>query len=110
MNDLQWQQIFLTIAGAAATLFPVIYTVFTRGKCWRSQIGRALNVSDISLALLVDLALLAYWFHWTVPIHVSTAITALIAVAALLRCWAVIDIQVIKRLRSHPTGEPDTEL
>lgn len=99
MTELDWQQVFLTITGVAATLFPVLYTVLTGGRCWRSQIGRALIFSDVSLALLVDLALLAYWYDWTLSPHVSTGITALIAVSALLRCWAVIDGQVVRRKR-----------
>lgn len=99
MTEFDWQQVFLTITGAAATLFPFLYSALTGGRCWRSQIGRALIFSDVSLALLVDLALLAYWFHWTLSPHVSTGITALIAVSALLRCWAVIDGQILRGRR-----------
>ena len=98
MSEFDWQMTFLTITGAAASLFPIIYTVFA--PWWRSQVGRALVVSDISLAALVDLSLLGYWFGWHFSEHVSTAVVALIAIAALLRCWAVIDVQVIKQ-RAH---------
>lgn len=102
MSEFDWQVTFLTITGVAATLFPVIYTVFA--PWWRSQVGRALVVSDVSLAALVDLSLLGYWFGWHFSNHVSTAVVALIAVAALLRCWAVIDVQIIQHYLERRRG------
>lgn len=108
MSEFDVQQILLTITGVAATLFPVIYTLIA--PWWKSMIGRALVLSDISLALLVDIALLAYWFHWVISTHVTTAILVLIAAAAVMRCLAIINIQVSAWRAKSNTPVDDTLL
>lgn len=103
MTEPAFQKLCLEVTGVAATAFPFIYTL--AGPWWRSQIGRALVVSDISLALLVDVALLADWFDWIIPTHVVSGIVALIAVAALLRNLAVVSLARLhyrERLRATP--------
>lgn len=95
MTELGWEILFVSIAGAASTLFVLAYGMFARW--WRTPIGRALMASDLSLAVLLDLALAAYWLHFEVPAWGRLAIDASIAAAALMRLGAVVTDQILKR-------------
>lgn len=103
MSELDVQMVLLSITGVAATAFPFLYTWIS--PWWKTAWGRALVVSDVSLALLVDLALLSYWFDWSLSQHLITAVYALIALAAVLRVVALLST---RRVRNTP--EPDTLL
>lgn len=99
MTVAQWQIGILTFAAVAATAFPILYTLVA--PWWKSVVGRSLFVSEVSLALLLDLALGAYWLHLTVPAPVATSLYTLIAVGCWMRLGALIDEQIRKRRRRH---------
>ena len=95
MKELDWEVVLLSAAGLPATLFVFAYGF--AAPWWRSVIGRALWVSDLSLALLLDLALVAYWLHFELPAWARLSIYALVAVGAWLRLGAVANNQILKR-------------
>lgn len=95
MSELNWEVTLITAAAAAATLFVFAYGL--AAPWWRSVVGRALWISDLSLALLLDLALAAYWGHFTVPAWGRLGIYTLVAVGAWLRLGAVAHNQLLKR-------------
>ena len=97
MTALDWQLALLTLAAVAATAFPILYTAVA--PWWRSVVGRSLVVSEASLAALLDVALIAYWWHFRVPTPVATSLYTLIAVGAWMRLGALIHAQVGKRRR-----------
>jgi hypothetical protein len=98
MTVLQWQICLITAAAIAASLFPIVYTLVA--PWWRSEVGRSLFISEVSLAALLDIALVAYWLHWTVPQPVATSLYTLIAVGA----WLRLRVLIVEQIRK-PRGE-----
>lgn len=81
---------WLVIAGAVpATLFVLLYPILSP-QFYRSWIGRALFTSSFGLAALLDLSLLAKWFHLILPREVVAMIVLLIAVGAWLKLAALL--------------------
>lgn len=70
-----------------ATLFVVVYA---RRPWWRSIYGRALMLSGLSLALLLDLTLLFRWVPVPGAHVIQLVVFALVAVATTLMCVAVV--------------------
>jgi hypothetical protein len=100
VSVLDWQIALITAAAVAATLFPILYTFIA--PWWRTVVGRSLVISEVSLAALLDTALLAYWFHTTVPSPIRTSLYTLIAIGAWMRIGALID-QQLKKSRHKET-------
>lgn len=92
MSNQDWQVVILTIAGVAATLFPIAYATVA-APWYRSQFGRSLMISETSLAVLIDMSLAAYWFHFVVPPPLVTGIFTLIALGSCLRLAALLHEQ-----------------
>lgn len=95
MSNQDWQVVILTVAGLAATMFPVAYA-FLAKPWYRSQFGRSLMISETSLAVLIDMSLLAYWFHFVVPPPLVTGIFTLVALGSCLRLAALLSEQLGK--------------
>ena len=95
MTETHAQIVILAVAGVAATLFLVGYGFLA--PWWRSQFGLARIIDSASLAALVDLSLAAFWFGWTVPTHVATAIFVLIALGQCLLLATFVREQILKR-------------
>ena len=98
MSTLAIDATILTVGGIASTLFVVVY--WLAAPWYRSEYGRASWTMMLALALLIDVSLVAYWFHWTIPEWLARVIYILISLGALLKLWALIDEQLRKpRLR-----------
>ena len=95
MTISDWQICTLVVAAAASTLFVFAYGLFARW--WRTQVGRALMLSEISLAILLDLSLVAHWTGYRVPDGVAEGIFIGIAVTSLMRLYAFGYVQVRSR-------------
>lgn len=98
MTGLQVNEAILTFGAVGATLFTLTYPVLAR-TWWRTQVGRAMEVTMLGLALLLDVALCFYWFGWTVPGWLARTIYVVIAVSPWLAGLALLAEQF--RLR-HP--------
>jgi hypothetical protein len=97
MSDVHIDLIILTGAAVAANLFCILYWI--TAPWYRSEVGRAAWSMTFSVALLLDTALVAYWFHWTVPAWVAHVIYVVIFVACWLKFGAWLHEQVLKRRR-----------
>ena len=99
MSNQSWQVAILTVAGVAATIFPVAYWVIAE-PWYKSQFGRSLMVSETSLAVLIDLSLVAYWFDLIIPPPIVTGVFTLIALGSCMRLNALLYEQWHNR-RNH---------
>lgn len=81
--------ILIIAAAIPATLFVLLYPLLSP-QFWRSWIGRALFTSSAGLAALLDLSLLAKWFHLILPRTVVAGILTLIALGAILKLAALL--------------------
>lgn len=82
--------LLVIVAAIPATLFVILYP-FLSPQFWRSWIGRALFTSSIGLAALLDLSLMAKWFHTILAREVVAAILVLIAAGAWLKVAALLN-------------------
>lgn len=81
---------YLVIAAAIpATLFLILYPILSP-QFYRTWIGRALFTSAGGLAALLDISLLAKWFHLIIPREVLVGILVLIAAGAWLKLAALL--------------------
>lgn len=96
MSTADWQMGILAVGWVAMLGFAIGYPLLAR-PWWKSQFGRALETSEITMVVLVGLSLLAYWFDFIVPDPVGTAILVLITTAAWLRLIAMVSEQLRKR-------------
>ena len=97
MNSEQVTLYLLWFTAPAATLFPVLYMVYAPWQ--RSLVGRAIVISKIGLACLVD-ASLAYHFagpNYPYRTQVVLGSFALIGVWTWLYLIALLREQVIRR-------------
>ena len=92
MSDLQIDSVILTGAAVAASLFPVLYWVIA--PWYRSEYGRASWTMMLAIAVLLDVALVAYWFGWTVPEWLARCIYVLILVGCWMKLGALVDQQL----------------
>lgn len=88
----------LTAAAVAANVFCILYWI--TAAWYRSEAGRAAWSMVFSVALLLDVALLAYWFHWTVPPWAAHVIYLVICLACWLKLAALVHVQIRRRRRS----------
>jgi len=94
----------LVIAGAVpATLFVILYPILSP-SFWRSWIGRALEISALALALLLDLSVASRYFGHPLTPAVRLALVALIALGAWLEFLALL-INVNRAIREFGKGE-----
>jgi hypothetical protein len=86
------------IAAVPQTLFVALYGFAS--PWWRSQTGRAIFTKAFSMALLLDLSLVNYWWG---PINVdaSNAVIALVAVG----CWLQFVALAAEKLRGRQTAQ-----
>lgn len=91
------QMILLTIGWVAMLGFAIGYPVLAK-PWWRSQFGRSLEASEISMVLLVGLSLTSYWFNYILPDWATTGLIVIIGIAAWLRLVAMLTEQ----LRRNP--------
>lgn len=87
----------LTGAAIPATLYPIVYWVLA--PWYRSDWGRAAWSIMLAIAALLDVALVAYWFHWTVPEWLARVIYVLIFCACWMKFGALINHQLIAYAR-----------
>lgn len=87
MTQMQLDQLLILIAAIASTLFALGWMFFAPWH--RTETGRAFVLSEISLAILLDLSVISNRWHWTVPKDAVTALLVFIAVAACLRLLLV---------------------
>jgi len=102
MTDLTFDVAVLSGAAVAANLFCLLY--FALAPWYRSVEGRASWSMTFSVALLLDVALVAYWLHWTVPPWLAHVIYFVIFIACWLKLGALVQRQFIEyRRRSRST-------
>lgn len=97
MSNTHIDVLILSVAAVAANLFCILYWV--TAPWYRSEAGRAAWSMTFSVALLLDVALAAYWRGWTVAPWVSHLIYLVILVACWLKFGALIHEQVRNRNR-----------
>ena len=95
MSDTHIDVVILTIAAVAANLFCILYWI--TAPWYRSEAGRAAWSMTFSVALLLDVALLAFWFHWTVAPWIAHVIYLVILVACWLKFGALVHEQIRQR-------------
>jgi len=98
VNVQDWQIALLSVTGAASALFVIVYAV--AAPWWKTQVGRALMFSEVSLGTLVTLSLMAYWFHVVISDVAALAIFAAMALSACLRLGVLVTEQVARRRES----------
>lgn len=96
MTTADWQFGILAWGWLAMVLFVVCYPLFAK-PWWRSQFGRSLEASEVSMAVLVGLSLASYWFKFLVPDPVATVIFFSISAVAWMRFIALLSEQLAKR-------------
>ena len=89
--------LLLIIAAPAATLFPILYML--TAPWWQTWVGRALVVSKIGLAVLVDASLAFHYLGPAYPHRAEVTLTAfaLIVVGTWLYLGALVREQILKR-------------
>lgn len=108
MNAEQWGTFLAFVCAPAANLFPLLYG--TTAPWWRSWTGRAIIISKVGLALLVDAAVLFRWNgakpYWGFN-ELRLGAFALITVGTYLYLFAFAHEQYMKRNRppAQPSGD-----
>lgn len=97
MNDTLLDVWILTGAAIAANLFCLGYGV--TAAWYRTDTGRSAWAMTFSVALLLDVALLAYWFHWVLPPWVGHVIYAVIFAACWMKFGTWLHRQILNRPR-----------
>lgn len=84
--------ILVLLAAVPATAFPIVYGITARRVWWRVPAGRALMVSTVALALLLDMALVFYLapVSDSTRLGINVAVVGLIAVGAWLKFGALV--------------------
>ena len=95
MTVAQWEVVLVAIPAIATGLFVVGYLCLA--PWWKSGAGRSRIISDISLAALLWISLLAYWLHFITPDWALMAILAFIAVGSVYQLGVFIDVQIRRR-------------
>ena len=91
MSDLAIDATILGAAAILANLFVILYLI--TAPFYRSDAGRASWMMTLSVALLLDVSLVSYWFDWTVPEWLARTIYVLILCACALKFWALVHEQ-----------------
>lgn len=81
--------VIVVAAAPFATLFAFAY-MLTR-PWWTTAIGRAMLVSSLSLALLIDISLLYQWLgdNYALRDAVRLTVFTLILAGVVFKCWAL---------------------
>ena len=95
MSTQDWAVFLITAAAIPATFGLLIYA-FT-APWYRTAFGRAYVIDGLSVAVLLDLALVIHWTHWVPPEWLVLWLYGLIAVGQWMQAGAVVHYQIQKR-------------
>ena len=104
MSLHHFQELCIIVIAISASLFLPIATFVA--PWWRSQLFRALVLSDLALAGLTVPIALHIWFDFHLPAWVAALILAAVAVTSVMRDVAVIWTKAAAVREEH--GERDT--
>lgn len=99
---LQWTQTFLAIAAICTTAFPLLYLF---SPWYRSQLGRAVMIQSVSVALALDVS--AVYQFWTFTTNLRTimiinvGVLALISVASLYQTTMLVYYNFSSKKEHH---------
>jgi hypothetical protein len=88
MNATDWALALVWVATVPQTLFILIYG--TTNQWWLSWIGRALFTSSLALALLLNMSLVAYYYHDLLDQRESNVVIGLVALGSCLKLFALL--------------------
>lgn len=88
MSSTDWAVVLVWVAAVPQTLFILGYGFSSRW--WISWIGRALFVSSLALALLLDLSLVTFYFKGLLNETETNVILAVVALGAILKLTALV--------------------
>ena len=99
MSITDWAMVLVAVTFVMSTFVVVVWGL---GAPWyRSQIGRAFLLTEVSLCCLVGPSVIAYWLHFQIGPWWGIAILGGIAGTSVYRAVAVFNEQIVGRLRAR---------